>query len=701
MPRLPILTVAALATLATPLTAMSVQAEEVGPAATATLRTVEPAVPHSGDTLVLAGMIENTGDELLGDVQAILRYSTIPLDDRDDVRRVATDNELRWGQRYIDFFQELDPELEPGEAAEFRLSIPVDEINFSEPGVYAVGVDIRAKPLEGERLTFATARTVIPWIPEDEPLPTVPVGLLWPLATQPSLLPDGTLLDDRLADQLAPDGPLTALVKTPGTTPVTWVVDPDLVATVGTMADGYAVTSPDGTTTEGTGAASAEAWLAAFDAATKDQQLLLLPYANPDLAALAEADGRTAAATARQAMATTTDWASQTELANAEQIAWPGSGVADQPTLGALASAGTQTMVLASDAVIGAADAARAQLQAGGSTLDAVLADAGLRQAITTSAAADPAAGVTALRQAWLAETALVAIAAREQAAAPIPLVAAPPYGWQPSTAVAEALIDVWSTTPWVQATALADIPTAQPAAVVIPDPAAIAAPPQLTAEYVAEVSELRRDSSRYAALLAEPDALVGELRTATLRALATASRAEPEAGTAYTSAAADQVEPLLGHVSVLVPESVTLSSKKGTFPLTVSNGLPQPVMVSVRVTADRPDRMSVADVLPQRVEAGENATVEVTAEANANGKVPVTVRLTAADGSAVGPPQRMVVNATDYGTIGWLVIGLAVALFIAAAVLRFLRSRRRPDRVVKVPVPTPAKSGALRETAR
>jgi Family of unknown function (DUF6049) len=693
--------VVVLATSATPLAGISAQADATGPAATVTLRTVEPAVPHSGDTLVLTGVIENTGDQTLRDVQAILRYSAVPLDDRDDVHNVATDQELRWGQRYVDFYQEVDPRLEPGEIAEYVLRIPVDQINFADPGVYTIGVDIRAEPADGERLTLGTARTVVPWIPEDKPLPTVPVGLLWPLATQPTLLPDGTLLGDSLAKQLAPDGTLTAMVGAPGAAPVTWVVDPDLLASVGTMVDGYAVATPEGTTIEGTGAASAEAWLKAFGAATKEHQLVLLPYANPDLPAVAQADGRAAADTAREALATTTDWASQTELTQAEQIAWPGSGAADDRTLAALASAGTRTVVLASDAVIGPTDAARAQVRSGETDLDAVLTDSGLSYAIAASAAADPMAGAVALRQAWLAETVLTAMAAADEAASPTPLIAAPPYGWRPSPEVARALIDVWTTTPWVRAAALSDIPTPRRPAVVVPDPAATAIPPELTPEYVADVSVLGRASSRYAALLAEPDALVGELRTATLRALATTWRAAPEAGTAYITEAMGQVSPRLGKVSVLVPESVTLSSKKGTFPLTVSNGLPQPVLVRVAVAADYPDRLSVADVLPQRVEAGENATVEVTAEANANGKVPVTVRLTAADGSPLGPPERMVVNATDYGTIGWLVIGLAVALFFAAAVLRLVRARRRVGKVVEVPVTTPTESEALRETAR
>ncbi|HEX2361230.1 MAG TPA: hypothetical protein VHI11_04070, partial [Jiangellaceae bacterium] len=115
----PTLVVLALATSAIPLAATPVQAGETGPAATVTLRTVNPAAPKPGDELVLAGVIENTGDEPLGNVVANLRYSALPLDDRAQVHRVAIDDEVRWGQRDGDFFEQVETEeMTPGEAAE-------------------------------------------------------------------------------------------------------------------------------------------------------------------------------------------------------------------------------------------------------------------------------------------------------------------------------------------------------------------------------------------------------------------------------------------------------------------------------------------------------------------------------------------------------------------------------------------------------
>jgi hypothetical protein len=309
--------------------------------------------------------------------------------------------------------------------------------------------------------------------------------------------------------------------------------------------------------------------------------------------------------------------------------------------------------------------------------------------------AADPAASALRLRQGWLAETALLGLEAQAADDRPPPLVAAAPFGWRPDASLARALIDVWTTTPWIAATSLATIDAAAEPAVVNPRPGSDAAG-ELSAAYLASVAELQDQTAHYEALVAEPDPLTDQLEFAGLRALASIWRDDPEAGVAYTRLATAEVRDRLAQVSVHVPESVTLSSSKGGFPLTVSNGLDRTVVVQLELTAAIPDRITVEEVPPQPVEAGENASVDVIAEAAANGKVPVTVQLTASDGAPLGPAQRMIVNATDYGTIGWFVVGAAALLFIVAAVIRVLR-RRRPVDDVELPLePEP-----LRETAR
>jgi hypothetical protein len=265
---------------------------------------------------------------------------------------------------------------------------------------------------------------------------------------------------------------------------------------------------------------------------------------------------------------------------------------------------------------------------------------------------------------------------------------------------VAQALIGVWTKTAWIVPTPLAALAVPESPTVVAPRSVDDAVPAPLPPDYVAAVTDLRERGAQYAALLAEPDGVTSRLDTAVLRSASSSWRADLAAGTAYTTAATATAASGLDQVSVQVPPSVTLSSSKGTFPLTVSNDLDQPVLVGLQLLPDNPDRMSVAEVTDIRVEAGEKATVEVTAEAAVNGKVPMTVQLTDVDGSPLGASQRTIVNATDYGTIGWVVVGGAAAMLLAAAALR-PRRRRTEDDDGPATVEVAAEPEPQRETAR
>ena len=166
----PVLVAVALTTAVTALSTPAAHAGDPGPAAVATIQTVDPAVPAAGGNLVLAGTVVNTGDELLSDVNAILRFSAIPLDDRVDVRRVATDDDLEWGQRDAPtYFHEVDPgagtrrdggvhALDSGRRDQLRRCRRVRH-RRRHPG---------DPPGDGERLTLATTRTVVPWLPMPE-----------------------------------------------------------------------------------------------------------------------------------------------------------------------------------------------------------------------------------------------------------------------------------------------------------------------------------------------------------------------------------------------------------------------------------------------------------------------------------------------------------------------------------------------------
>jgi hypothetical protein len=231
MPGRTFLSIAAVAVasmiFATPATAADrPDGQEAGAMAESYLHTATPSAITPGDTLTLAGVVTNTGDEPLTNVQALPRWNTVQLETRAEIARVPIDESVRWGFRYDDPFQVVSERLDPGEQAEFRLDVDAEQLSFGSPGVYAVGVDIRGTLTDGERITLDTARTVVPWIPGDPPA-AVDVAMLWPVEAPPSLLPSGELRNDAVAGRIADGGPLDSIVDAAGSTPVTWLVDPD------------------------------------------------------------------------------------------------------------------------------------------------------------------------------------------------------------------------------------------------------------------------------------------------------------------------------------------------------------------------------------------------------------------------------------------------------------------------------------------
>jgi Family of unknown function (DUF6049) len=680
---------AALAAIATALVpAAPAVAQPPEAEATVALRTVEPAAPVPGDTLVLAGTVRNSGEEPIDNVQALLRYSRDPLESRSDVRRVVDDLEYRYGRRDERYFEVVADRLAPGATAGFRLEVPVDEIGFFEPGVYAVGVDVRGTPVSGPRLTLATERALLPWM-DGVDAPPVPVAVLWTLAAPPQLQADGTLRTDDLATEVAPGGTLTGLLDAARGTPAGWLVDPDLVATLGRMTGGYEVGAGDGTVQPGRGAGDATRWLETFRSTVAGGDVSLLPYAVPDVVALAQDDEAWAGSVAQDAVEASRDAVDDdaaTGSANAPRrprtdlAALPG-GAADTDGLVALASAGITTVVLSGDAVSPTADRPLGRVAAGDTVLDALLTDPGL-DAVAVDAAAqasDDDPGLVEVRQRWMAETALAVLDAGRSGDDPGGLVTAAPQQWRPDPALARTLVDTWTSTPWITPSTVAEVagepPTGGTSGVLAPDPPQDAA--ELPEDLVDSVATAHADVMRYLHLLADPDEETAALEPALLRSTAAAWRVDPGSGRGYAASLSADARESLSGVAVLVPQAVTLSSRTGVFPLTVTNDLDRPVLVDLELTPANPDRLSIEAVESLRVEAGEKAAVDVRAEAAANGTVPVVVRLSTTTGEPLGSAQQLRVVATDYGTIGWLVVGLGVVVLVAATVTRVARRPR------------------------
>jgi hypothetical protein len=88
----------------------------------------------------------------------------------------------------------------------------------------------------------------------------------------------GNFIDNDLATDLLPEGRLGALVSSFSSAKKTWVIDPALIDEITLMANGYSVNGKE----DKDGELAAQNWLARLKFSIGDNQVISLPYGNPD-----------------------------------------------------------------------------------------------------------------------------------------------------------------------------------------------------------------------------------------------------------------------------------------------------------------------------------------------------------------------------------------------------------------------------------
>ena len=99
------------------------------------------------------------------------------------------------------------------------------------------------------------------------------------LVSKPHQLFDGTFRNDDLAKDLSPFGPLGKAVEQKRTKARTWIIDAALLDEVADMANGYVLENEAAPT----GELIAKEWMARLLLATSGDQIIVLPYGNPDI----------------------------------------------------------------------------------------------------------------------------------------------------------------------------------------------------------------------------------------------------------------------------------------------------------------------------------------------------------------------------------------------------------------------------------
>ncbi|MES4904639.1 MULTISPECIES: DUF6049 family protein [unclassified Streptomyces] len=674
-------------------------------AVTVRLASMSPAVLRRQDGwLTLSGTVVNHSRYRVTGAHVGVRTGPVALGTRSGLAVAAgrTDLTRADGEEISGRVHRL-PSLAPGAGRDFRLRVPAAELGTGGAGAYGLTVDVA----RADGSVLGLTRTFLPVYPEGmayEPLRTT---VLWPITDTPrmealTVRTPGSVRpvfrDDALAAAFAEGGRLRRLVETGARLPVTWVVDPDLVAQARAMADGYRVARTPGATdprhtTEGRGGRAAEAWLAALRRAVHGQDVVALPYADPDLASLARGgrDGDALAGLLRRASRAGRDVVDrELDTAARADVAWPTGGAVDAGIAGYAERLGLTTVLASGDGVrrssgaLVTAGATDDRAVALGERMTALTYDSTVASLLAQSRPGAGAAGaplLLRLRQRLLAES-LTAV--RELPYAPRALTVVPPRRMSAgaaravSEAVSEGLGAGWLEPSRLEEAARDPEPGELREAGGYP--VALRAS-ELPARSLAVVARDQRRLSTLSKVLSDPRGTTASAHAAMARAVSTSWRGDPAGGRSYRRGVSRYLSASIGSVRLVPKSTVTVAGQSATIPVTVDNGLQQDLTgVELRVASSRPERLGAVDrAVGVRASRAVSRTVRVRVRAHANGPVRLTAQLyTSSDGRPWGHPITFTadVRSVPSGAVAFVAGG--VGLMMLAAAFRLRRARAR-----------------------
>ncbi|WP_436492993.1 DUF6049 family protein [Actinokineospora sp. HUAS TT18] len=660
-------------------------------------------VDTTTQTITVTGKITNTGDRRIdritvrlqrGDALAAEPALRGALDEPQQTTAVT--KPTAWQSS----FQDVAADLRSGETVSFAMTVPLSVLKIDRAGVYPVAVNFNGVPDYGttERIGALSALLPVLSVPGSTPPPppATPsrVGLLWPLVDdQPRQITvpiDGgqpVFAEDGLAESLS-RGRLLGLLGTAESAgadvlnSLCFAIDPDLIATAKTMADGYQVVGPDGSFGKGGGQEAAGLWLSRLRELVKGRCVIAMPFADADLVALSRSDTVDLQTVAMSAAAVIEQ---QLGVKPLPGVVWPEHGTLDQRTLADLANARRTTVV---------ADASRLQrvdgsapYSLGSDALRAVGYDPLIESSLAPKAAVE--SGVrTATVQNGLAT--LVFRAAFQSPPASTVLIA-PPRRWSVSVADLRVFLETLHKlyeSGYAEPERLDTIvggTTLGTAAGLdySPQDSANEIPPVVTAE-VARINTVQRELiknvfSEDDTVGLDPAVLLDPITNSLLRATSTAWRPTPARASTAVSAANEQLTALLSRVTISDPGiPLALASSESPIPVFVTNGLP--VTVRARINVGDTPGLRPQQTIYVRIPARHPSSHYVPVEVSRAGRFTVDVWLTTENGTVLGETSRVKLNSTSYGSITVAVTGVAagaLVLLVGLRVVRRIRSRR------------------------
>ncbi|MFJ8850549.1 DUF6049 family protein [Streptomyces sp. NPDC102437] len=663
------------------------------------LDTLAPSAPVKGDTLTVSGTVTNRGKGTI--TQAVVDLRVGPkLLSRTEIDTAAKrtvyvpgGDPAPVGGKYTVKFAKLPS----GISQDFTLSVPVGKLGLGDDGVYQLGVSLSGQTPQAQyKQVLGIERTFLPWQEEERDSRTN-VTYLWPLIASAHVTAEtGTddqrtpvFADEDLAAELAPGGRLEQLVSLGSQLPVTWVIDPDLLASVDAMAGNYRVKSGD-TTVAGKNQAVAKQWLTSLEAAVSDGKVVALPFADPDLASIAHR-GKNVSGTLSH-LQTATEVAGTTvqtilHVKPSTDFAWPVDGAIDPSIVDVATSAGAHKVIARSDSLQetgGLTYTPTAARPIGGGTT-AVVADARLSTAFQGDMS--KAGKSTLAVQKFLALTLALA---EQDTDTERSIVVAPQR--MPTVAQAQSMAQALhglDDERWTQPLGLVDAAAAKPdARATTSVPRASQYPKKLRRQELPtqafqDIKSTQVSLNNFQVILTQPERVVTPFGNALNRSMSTSWRGRPLEAQQYRDSVRGYLQDLVGEVQLISKSDVTLSGRSATIPVTVQNRLLQGVdHLVLRLKSENATRLKLNDggavaEQPIRIGPGHSQSVKFDAAANVNGQVQMTAQLYTEDGTPYGEEMTFTVKVSELTPTVLLVIAGGLLLLVLAGIRMYAHRKR------------------------
>nr|WP_202510002.1 DUF6049 family protein [Streptomyces sp. SID5643] len=684
---------------ATPVAAAGQEAPQVASRAgsvSVAVDSLSPSAPSEGDTVTVSGTVTNNGKQTVTGAHVDLRVGP-PLETRsaiDTLAKKSDDLQGPSGEKVGGKYTEKFPALTPGVAEPFSISVPADKLDLGDDGVYQLAVALSGKTsAQPWEQVLGIQRTFLPWQPEEAGTKTK-TTFLWPLISSAHMAAETgsneqqtpVFRDDELAEEIAPGGRLDQMVSLGKGLDATWVVDPDLLASVDAMTKSYGVRGADGTTTPGRNQEIAKNWLAELQQAVGDKEVVALPFGDPDLASLAHNGTRVTGSLSHLKAATdVVDDTVETILhvKPSTDFAWPVDGAVDPSIVKVATSAGADKVIARSDSLQDNLSYTPSAARPIGGGITAVVTDARLStvfQGDLTKASAS-----TLAVQRFLAQSLTLGLQTGKQRS----VVVAPqrmPSVSQAQT-MAEALAALqggnWSESQDLSAAAKAKpdpaAETKVPPASTYPRPLRDQELPQAAFEQIATT---QGKLDKFKVILTRQSRVVTPFGRAMNREMSTSWRGKDAAALAYRNGIEWYLDGLIDSVKLIEKSETKLSGRSAMIPVTVQNNLVQGVeRLKLRLTSQNPTRLKIGgdayEEQPVTVNGGHAQSVKFTTSANANGQAKVVAQLYTEDGQRYGAPVTFDVRVTEVTPTVMLVIGGGVLLLVLAGFRMYTQRKR------------------------